>query len=107
MTLFFMRLNRNASDFVIFFYFSYNFSFFLSDLQGSLSGKIYDDVSWFSKEMLFGRFTNEDKITSVVLPAFKDYLDEYLKLMDNAVPDHSLENLNIVENRQKEYDIYR
>jgi hypothetical protein len=57
--------------------------------------------------MLFGRFTNEDKITSVVLPAFNDYLNEYLKLMDNALPDHTLENINVVENRQKEYDIYR
>jgi 15,16-dihydrobiliverdin:ferredoxin oxidoreductase len=99
---FWISINRNFVRILLFY-----FHFRLSDLQGSLSGKIYDDVSWFSKEMLFGRFTNEDKITSVVLPAFKDYLNEYLKLMDSAMPDHTMENMNIVENRQKEYDTYR
>ena len=45
------------------------------DLQGTLSGKIYDDTSFFSKNMLFGRFTDESKLTSVVLPAFNEYLE--------------------------------
>ena len=44
------------------------------DLQGTLSGKIYDDTSFFSKNMLFGRFTDESKLTSVVKPAFSEYL---------------------------------
>merc|ERR1711871_1685593 len=31
------------------------------DLQGVLSGKIYEDTSFFSKQMLFGRFPDEKK----------------------------------------------
>jgi 15,16-dihydrobiliverdin:ferredoxin oxidoreductase len=76
------------------------------DLQGVLSGKIYDDTSFFSKQMLFGRFTDESKVKSVVFPAFDDYLDAYLKLADSAVADSSEKAMNIVKMRQTEYDRY-
>eukprot|EP01038_Epipyxis_sp_PR26KG_P009153 gene9153-12346_t len=76
------------------------------DLQGTLSGKIYDDVSFFSKQMLFGRFTDESKVAPVVLPAFDDYLNEYLKLMNNAIPNNSEEHKNLVRERQAAYDTY-
>ena len=35
------------------------------DLHGKLSGKIYDDTSFFSSNMLFGRFTDETKLKPV------------------------------------------
>ena len=76
------------------------------DLQGTLSGKIYDDTSFFSKNMLFGRFTDESKLTPVVLPAFTDYLREYVALMDRAVPDHRPESMAVVKQRQTAYDEY-
>lgn len=76
------------------------------DLQGVLSGKIYDDTSFFSKNMLFGRFTDESKVDTVVGPAFEEYLAEYLKLMANAKPNNNKDAKEVVINRQKEYDIY-
>jgi 15,16-dihydrobiliverdin:ferredoxin oxidoreductase len=76
------------------------------DLHGTLSGKIYDDTSFFSKQMLFGRFTDETKLKPVVLPAFEEYLLEYIKLMDNAKPDNSPEAMTTVKSRQKAYDVY-
>lgn len=76
------------------------------DLHGTLSGKIYDDTSFFSKNMLFGRFTDESKLQSVIYPAFYDYVDAYLKLMQNAVPNNDEERMNAVRERQTAYDKY-
>ena len=76
------------------------------DLQGTLSGKIYDDTSFFSKQMLFGRFTDESKVKSVVFPAFREYLMAYINLMDSAVPSNKIEDVKIVQERQMAYDKY-
>jgi 15,16-dihydrobiliverdin:ferredoxin oxidoreductase len=76
------------------------------DLQGTLSGKIYDDTSFFSKGMLFGRFTDESKLGNTVTPAFAEYLNAYLSLMDKATPDYSESSMNTVRERQIAYDIY-
>lgn len=76
------------------------------DLQGSLSGKIYTDTSFFSKNMLFGRFTDESKLQPVVFPAFVEYLDAYLKMMDNATPNNDPEAIALVKERQAAYDTY-
>lgn len=56
--------------------------------------------------MLFGRFSDESKITDVVLPAFTEYLNEYVNLMSTATPDHSEESKRIVKDRQSSYDAY-
>ena len=56
--------------------------------------------------MLFGRFTDESKLKDVVLPAFTEYLKEYVALMDTAVPDFSPESQRIVKERQTKYDAY-
>lgn len=76
------------------------------DLQGQLSGKFYDDTSFFSKNMLFGRFTDDSKVNNVVLPAYREYLLEYIKLMENAIPNSNEENIKEVYIRQKAYDVY-
>lgn len=76
------------------------------DLHGTLSGKIYDDTSFFSKNMLFGRFKDESQVDPVVLPAFKEYLEKYLALMASSVPNHSEESMAAVKRRQQEYDQY-
>jgi 15,16-dihydrobiliverdin:ferredoxin oxidoreductase len=75
-------------------------------LQGTLSGKIYDDTSFFSKNMLFGRFTDESKLMSDVLPAFDEYLQQYVQLAQSAVPNHSSANIAHVMERQKAYEVY-
>ena len=56
--------------------------------------------------MLFGRFGDESKVDSVVLPAFTDYMHEYVKLMETAVADKSPESMAIVKDRQTKYDAY-
>lgn len=75
-------------------------------LQGTLSGKIYDDTSFFSKNMLFGRFTDETKLMTDVLPAFQEYLQQYMLLAQSAVPNHSAANIAHVMERQKAYEVY-
>jgi 15,16-dihydrobiliverdin:ferredoxin oxidoreductase len=60
------------------------------DLHGVLSGKIYDDTSFFSKQMLFGRFTDESKVAPVVLPAFKEYLSSYVGMVSGMTAGEHL-----------------
>jgi len=76
------------------------------DLHGTMSGKFYDDTSFFSKQMLFGRFTDESKLSSVVLPAYKDYLSAYVNHMSKAIPNYEPSAMAAVEKRQREYDIF-
>lgn len=67
---------------------------------GTLSGKIYDDTSFFSKNMLFGRFSDESKISTVLTPAYEEYLDAYINLINNTPPDYSEEKQLYVKSRQ-------
>ena len=76
------------------------------DLQGTLSGKFYDDTSFFSKNMLFGRFPDESKLDDVVQPAFNEYLKAYVDLSSSTTPNHSPMAKSVVVERQTQYDIY-
>lgn len=76
------------------------------ELQGNMSGKIYTDTSFFSKQMLFGRFKDESMVQPTVLPAYKEYLAAYLACMDSAIPDFSPEAMSRVQERQQAYDTY-
>ena len=76
------------------------------DLQGKLSGKIYDDTSFFSKNMLFGRFTDESKVKSVVHPAHEEYLTAYHDMVKSALPNKDPAAMAVVRERQAAYDIY-
>ena len=71
-----------------------------------MSGKFYDDASFFSSQMLFGRFTNENLVDQVVLPGHRDYLDKYIKTVALAQPDASSNNVGVVMQRQTAYDTY-
>jgi len=77
------------------------------DLHGVLSGKIYDDTSFFSKNMLFGRFTDESKLDSVVVPAHAEYLAAYTNMVTTkARPDYMPASKEAVRVRQQAYDVY-
>ena len=76
------------------------------DLHGTLSGKIYHDALFFSKQMLFGRMADESKVMNTVYPAYQEYTQAYLDLMANAVPDFSPESMASVRCRQSAYDAY-
>jgi len=56
--------------------------------------------------MLFGRFTDESKLESVVRPAFNEYLDAYVAAMAVAVPDARPDSMEAVRQRQAAYDAY-
>jgi 15,16-dihydrobiliverdin:ferredoxin oxidoreductase len=75
-------------------------------LQGTLSGKIYDDTSFFSKQMLFGRYADESNVGSEVAPAFKEYLKAYTELAGVAEPNNDAAAMAAVKERQRTYDVY-
>lgn len=77
-----------------------------SDLQGVLSGKIYDDTQFFSKQMLFGRFKDEKSIKKQVFPAFEEYMNAYVELSKRAVPNDDPDAMRVIQQRQQQYDIY-
>jgi len=76
------------------------------DLHGTLSGKIYDDTSFFSKQMLFGRFTDESKVNPVVAPALEEYLSAYVSAVTHAIPNKDPKAMAAVQERQRAYDAY-
>lgn len=76
------------------------------DLHGQLSGKFNYDTSFFSSNMLFGRFTDESKVKSVLLPAFKEYTEAYVQMAERCDPDYSFEAMEKVKARQQQYDIH-
>ena len=77
-----------------------------TSLHGTLSGKIYDDTSFFSKNMLFGRYTDESKLMSDVYPAFVEYMNHYITLANTAIPNNNKDSMDIVYERQKAYEVY-
>ena len=76
------------------------------DLHDSLTGKIYTNPEFFSKNMLFSRSTNENKVQNIVVPAYKEYLDSYIKMLNNIKPNHDNEKIASVYQRQSDYDAY-
>ena len=76
------------------------------DLHGKMSGKFYDDTSFFSQQMLFGRFTDESKVESVVLPSHAEYLNAYVDLLQRSVPNADAAAVDVVKTRQAAYDTY-
>jgi len=76
------------------------------DLHETLSGKIYHGALFFSKNMLFGRLPDESRVSSVVYPAYEEYVNAYTTLMEQAKPDFSHESMRSVRERQSAYDAY-
>ena len=73
-------------------------------LSGSMSKRFYDENVFFSKALAFAKFDSPDCIMEQLFPAFKEYLEEYLKMMEKAEPDES----KVEENKelQRQYDQY-
>lgn len=63
-------------------------------------------LNFFSKQMLFGRFQNEKSIKKQVYPAFGEYINAYVEMSQNAVPNYDPHAMQIVKKRQQEYDTY-
>lgn len=76
-------------------------------LQGSPSDRIYNDTSFFSRNMLFGRYADESMVDSEAIPASIEYLNEYMKLAKKAVPNCSATHMAAVRGRQAAYDLFQ
>jgi len=76
-----------------------------NSLKGRMSSKFYDETQFFSQQMLFARFEDENTISSELFPAFKEYTTEHLKLIREC-PNSPYSEMSMVLERQKAYDTY-
>jgi len=75
-------------------------------LQGKMSARFYDEIQFFSKQMLFGRFddNNINVISDELWPAFQQALEGYMKMFRSTLANE-LQRDQVLE-RQRAYDIY-
>eukprot|EP00546_Thalassionema_frauenfeldii_P022272 CAMPEP_0178907588 /NCGR_PEP_ID=MMETSP0786-20121207/7453_1 /TAXON_ID=186022 /ORGANISM="Thalassionema frauenfeldii, Strain CCMP 1798" /LENGTH=298 /DNA_ID=CAMNT_0020579401 /DNA_START=142 /DNA_END=1038 /DNA_ORIENTATION=+ len=75
-------------------------------LQGKMSDRFYDESQFFSKQMLFGRF-GENQVEAILdelWPAFQQSLEAYT-CMFHQTNANDLQQSQVLE-RQRAYDIY-
>jgi 15,16-dihydrobiliverdin:ferredoxin oxidoreductase len=73
-------------------------------LKGRMSSKFYDETQFFSQQMLFARFEDENVVQQDLMPAFMSYVQTHLDLVRSTEPKPS--DMKMVLERQKEYDTY-
>lgn len=73
-------------------------------LKGRMSSKFYDETQFFSQQMLFARFEDENVVTDDLFPAFQQYVQTHLDLIKETEPDAS--QIPFVLGRQEAYDTY-
>ncbi|EKX38320.1 ferredoxin blin reductase plastid precursor [Guillardia theta CCMP2712] len=76
------------------------------DLCGRMSSKFYDETRFFSKQLLFGRFDNDEPVMSSLFPAFQEYMEYYVKMIRGLTPDDSKDFTSHVAELQRQYDQY-
>ena len=74
------------------------------NLKGRMSSKFYDETQFFSQQMLFARFEDENIIHDELFPAFKGYVQTHLDLIRETEADPT--ERDAVLKCQKEYDTY-
>mmetsp|Transcript_23426 Transcript_23426/g.22479 ORF Transcript_23426/g.22479 Transcript_23426/m.22479 type:complete len:387 (-) Transcript_23426:123-1283(-) len=72
-------------------------------LKGRMSAKFYDETQFFSQQMLFARFEDEDVVQQDLFPAFQKYVKTHVDLIRNTTP--STDQASVMQ-RQVEYDTY-
>lgn len=77
-----------------------------SGLSGSMSARFYDETQFFSRQLVFAKFDNAEPVMTELFPAFKEYLEAYMKMMGEAKKDDSKESTARVKELQREYDQY-
>mmetsp|Transcript_3836 Transcript_3836/g.4385 ORF Transcript_3836/g.4385 Transcript_3836/m.4385 type:complete len:397 (+) Transcript_3836:161-1351(+) len=73
-------------------------------LKGRMSSKFYDEAQFFSQQMLFARFEDENVVSKELFPAFQRYVKFHNKLIKETKPDE--EGREFVLERQTAYDTY-
>jgi len=71
-----------------------------------MSSRFYDENQFFSKQLAFGRFESSEPVMEQLYPAFKEYLDMYLDMMENATPATDEATIQANMQLQKDYDQY-
>jgi 15,16-dihydrobiliverdin:ferredoxin oxidoreductase len=75
------------------------------DLAQDLEMKFYDANQYFSKYLLFAK-TDPETVATRVFEAFKDYLNLYWSMLDQAVPLTDPSDIQRIVKAQKDYDQY-
>lgn len=75
-------------------------------IAGTMSSRFYDETLFFSKQLAFAKFDNAEPVNTQLLPAFKEYLRDYIAMVKNATPNEDLAAVERVRKLQVEYDQY-
>jgi 15,16-dihydrobiliverdin:ferredoxin oxidoreductase len=75
-------------------------------LAGTMSARFYDETLFFSKQLAFAKFDNADPVNAQLLPAFKEYLRDYVAMVKGAAPNEDPAAVARVRALQREYDQY-
>ncbi len=75
------------------------------DLAQNLEMKFYDANQYFSKYLLFAK-TDPETVKTRVFEAFKDYLNLYWQMLDEATPLTDQSDIQRIVKAQKDYDQY-
>lgn len=75
-------------------------------LAGSMSARFYDENKFFSKQLALATFSDATPVASQLLPAFKEYLRDYIAMIKKESPNDDLAAIKHIRNLQKEYDQY-
>lgn len=73
-------------------------------LKGRMSSKFYDETQFFSEQMLFARFENEEVVADDLFPAFQRYVKLHNRLVREVDADE--DGMEAVLDRQRAYDTY-
>eukprot|EP00526_Cylindrotheca_closterium_P018742 CAMPEP_0113640988 /NCGR_PEP_ID=MMETSP0017_2-20120614/21516_1 /TAXON_ID=2856 /ORGANISM="Cylindrotheca closterium" /LENGTH=360 /DNA_ID=CAMNT_0000552305 /DNA_START=30 /DNA_END=1112 /DNA_ORIENTATION=- /assembly_acc=CAM_ASM_000147 len=73
-------------------------------LKGRMSSKFYDETQFFSQQMLFARFDDENVVHDDLFPAFKSYVKTHVDLVKSTERNPSQKEF--VMERQEAYDEY-
>lgn len=73
-------------------------------LKGRMSSKFYDETQFFSQQMLFARFEDEEVVERDLFPAFQSYVENHVALVSQTDPDPTV--MKSVLDRQQAYDTY-
>ncbi len=76
-----------------------------SDLAQDLEMKFYDANQYFSKYLLFAK-TDAETVSTRVFDAFKDYLEFYWHMLEQAEPLTDPSDIQRIVTAQKDYDQY-
>ena len=75
-------------------------------LKGRMSSKFYDETQFFSQQMLFARFEDENVVQEDLFPAFQKYVTMHQTLIQETEPLTDVKKIQMVMERQRAYDTY-